>query len=269
MTQYHFISGLPRSGTTLLSAILQQNPMISSGIISPAATILVAMQKAVSNSNEASAFLSKTQKLNQLRHCITDCYDNNEEIVFDNNRGWSCKLPILSTLFPDSKIICCVRKLPWIIDSIEKLIRSNKTDLSGIFNFDPGKTVYERSQHLISPNGLIGFAVNALKEGYYSEYSDKLLLIEYDALVKYPKEVIQQVYEWTNIPMYHKHDFNNVEQLPGIIEFDKNLGTPGLHSVGKTIKYQDRQTILPPDIFGSFTDPFWRLHKTKAKVITA
>lgn len=32
---YHFISGLPRSGSTLLSALLLQNPRFHAGISSP------------------------------------------------------------------------------------------------------------------------------------------------------------------------------------------------------------------------------------------
>ncbi|MGA8585530.1 MAG: sulfotransferase [Roseiarcus sp.] len=31
----HFISGLPRSGSTLLAALLRQNPRISAGMSSP------------------------------------------------------------------------------------------------------------------------------------------------------------------------------------------------------------------------------------------
>jgi len=34
----HFISGLPRSGSTLLSAILRQNPRFYAGMTSPVAT---------------------------------------------------------------------------------------------------------------------------------------------------------------------------------------------------------------------------------------
>ena len=35
MKQYYFISGLPRSGSTLLSAILRQNPDFYADIASP------------------------------------------------------------------------------------------------------------------------------------------------------------------------------------------------------------------------------------------
>ncbi|MBD9680249.1 sulfotransferase, partial [Pseudomonas sp. PDM18] len=35
MQNFHFISGLPRSGSTLLSAILLQNPRFHAGMSSP------------------------------------------------------------------------------------------------------------------------------------------------------------------------------------------------------------------------------------------
>jgi sulfotransferase len=35
MKTYNFISGLPRSGSTLLSSILKQNPRFTSGISDP------------------------------------------------------------------------------------------------------------------------------------------------------------------------------------------------------------------------------------------
>jgi len=36
--QVHFISGLPRSGSTLLCALLRQNPRFSSAVTSPVAS---------------------------------------------------------------------------------------------------------------------------------------------------------------------------------------------------------------------------------------
>ena len=38
--RFHFISGLPRAGTTLLAAILNQNPRFRAGMTSPLADIM-------------------------------------------------------------------------------------------------------------------------------------------------------------------------------------------------------------------------------------
>ena len=58
------------------------------------------------------------------------------------------KLPLLATLFPQARVICCVRAA-WIFDSIERLIRKNKFQPSAIFNFEPGGNVYSRVEGLI------------------------------------------------------------------------------------------------------------------------
>ena len=67
-----------------------------------------------------------------------------ETVIFDTNRGWTTKLPALVELFPDAKMICCVRNPAMILDSVESLVRRNAFELSGIFSFDSGGTVYSR-----------------------------------------------------------------------------------------------------------------------------
>ena len=49
---YHFISGLPRSGSTLTSALLRQNPRFQAGISSPVAGLFEGIIAQVSAGNE-------------------------------------------------------------------------------------------------------------------------------------------------------------------------------------------------------------------------
>ena len=58
----HFISGLPRSGSTLLAGILRQNPHFHAMMTSPVGGIYMAMQMAVSRKNEAAVFIDEGQK---------------------------------------------------------------------------------------------------------------------------------------------------------------------------------------------------------------
>jgi sulfotransferase len=43
-TKFHFISGLPRAGSTLLSAILKQRPRFSATMTSPVAALACAIR---------------------------------------------------------------------------------------------------------------------------------------------------------------------------------------------------------------------------------
>lgn len=267
MTQLHFIAGLPRSGSTLLAAILRQNPAITASMSSPVGGIFSAMQKTISRGNEAAMFLSDGQRERLLRNVFTECYADANDVVFDTNRIWPSKLPTLVKLFPDCKVICCVRQVAWIMDSIERLIRRNAFELSGIFGFELGGTVYSRVAGLGSSNGLVGFALDALREGFYGEYGDRFLMVEYEALAKAPGETVNTIYDWLGLPRYVHHDFERIEQIPGAAEFDEKLGTPGLHSVRGKVEWQDRQTILPPELFASFPAPFWRANNLRQNVL--
>ena len=58
----HFISGLPRSGSTLLAAILRQNPHFHAGMSSPVGTLFNALLRQMSQDNEAAVFIDDAQR---------------------------------------------------------------------------------------------------------------------------------------------------------------------------------------------------------------
>jgi len=254
----HFISGLPRSGSTLLAGILRQNPRFHAMMTSPVGSIYMAMQGAMSRRNEAAVFISDQQKRALLAGVFSSYYQEigSEKVIFDTNRIWCTKLPSLADHFPSAKVICCVRDVSWIMDSVERLIRRNPHELSGLFGFEPGGTVYTRINRLALNDGLVGYALDAVREAYYGEQADRLLLVEYEALTRQPRETIARIYDFIQEQPY-VHDFDNVEY--DAREFDLAIGAPGLHAVGRTVAYRERPTILPPDLFHRFTgDMFWR-----------
>ena len=148
--------------------------------------------------------------------------------AIDSNRAWTGKLPLLVQLFPDCRLICCVRQPAWIMDSVEKLLRKYPLQVSGLFKFDANMNVFDRADMLAASNGMIGYPLNSLKEAYYGPYADRLMLVDYDGLAANPARVISAIYEWLSLPAL-KHDFDNVQPIPGASEFDARLGTPGLH----------------------------------------
>jgi sulfotransferase len=257
----HFISGLPRSGSTLLAALLRQNPRFHASIMSPVGEIFNATLRAMSAKNEAAVFIDSATRWRVLRGIFDNYYkiEGNASVwsIFDTNRGWTTKLPALVELFPDCRMICMVRNPAWVLDSVERLIKSNPFDLSGIFNFDPGGTVYTRAEQLSKMDGMIGFAYGGLREAVYGPHADRLLLVRYESLVEHPNAMMGHIYEFIDEEPI-KHDFNHIAPLPGIEEFDARLGTPGLHKVLSKVIRPDHPTVLPPDLFARYEkDAFW------------
>jgi sulfotransferase len=65
--QFHFISGLPRSGSTMTSAILRQNPRFNVGMSSPIAGLFDGMISQVSAGSELASMVSNEQRARLLR----------------------------------------------------------------------------------------------------------------------------------------------------------------------------------------------------------
>lgn len=255
----HFISGLPRSGSTLLAALLRQNPRFHAGMTSPVGGVFNAMMTATSARTEGAVFIDDDQRERLLR-AVFDAYYADihpHKVVFDTNRQWTTKLPALTRLFPGAKMVCCVRNPAWVIDSIENLIRRNAFELSGIFNFEPGGTVYSRVEGLGKGDGMAGFAWNALREAIFGPQSDRLLLVRYETLTTNPLSALAAVYDHIGEPLF-AHDPCNIEPAYDMIEFDLRIGTPGLHHVGRAVRPAERPTVLPPDLFKRYEgDAFW------------
>jgi sulfotransferase len=118
-------------------------------------------------------------------------------------------------------------------------------------------TIYTRVGSLAAGNGTVGFAWNAVQEAFYSEYAERLIVIDYEALTRDPKRAMDFLYGHLNLPKFD-HDFDNVAFEAGE-EFDQQIGIPGLHTVARQVRFSQRPTILPPDLFERFSGRnFWR-----------
>jgi sulfotransferase len=259
----HFISGLPRSGSTLLSALLTQNPRVHAAMTSPVGSLVNGLMRQMSQENETAVFIDDEQRARILKACVEAFYADIHpgRIVFDTNRQWASKLPLLAKLYPGAKVICCVRSPAWVLDSLERLTRENPLEPSGIFKFDPTGTVYGRAEGLMGGNGMVGYALNCLREAVFGERPERLLLVRYESLARDPLAILDAIYAFVGEPAF-AHDVNDVQQDFSALEFDARIGAPGLHTVRSKVRAAVRPTILPPDLFRKYdADAFWERPK--------
>jgi sulfotransferase len=258
-TRLHFISGLPRAGSTLLAGILRQNPRFHAAMTSPVGALFSVMLNAMSRGNETALFIDEEQRKDLLASLFESYYrpQQDKDVIFDTNRVWCARLPALLSIFPDAKVICCVRSVAWIMDSIERLVRRNAFEPSRLFATPEERaTVFSRVEALAHRDRMVGFAWSALKEAYYGEHGRSLLILEYDILAQRPAETLRLIYQFLGEAAFD-HDFDNVEYAEP--EFDAQLSTPGLHTVKRRVEFKPRRTVLPPDLFSKYTAlSFWR-----------
>jgi sulfotransferase len=249
----HFITGLPRAGSTLLAAILRQNKCMSAAMTSPVSDVFASALHVMSLS-ETSLFLSNVQRANILKGIVHNYYADcpPETTIFDTSRMWSAHTALIARLFPSARLICCVRNPAWIVDSIERLVRCNSLLTAKMFGPDVGN-VYARAEVLMK-NGVLGASLQALRQAWYSEEASKLIAIQYDSLAQRPGETLRKLYHLIGEAQF-PHTFDNLEYDES--DFDARLNMPGLHRVSKRVELRKRDTILPPDLFRQFDDSFW------------
>lgn len=234
---------------------------------SPVGGLFNTLLSEMSAKNEGAVFIDNAQRQRILQGLFDNYYaDHGAEVVFDTNRLWCSKLPALATLFPEARVIACVRSVSWIIDSIERLIQKNAFEPSSIFNYQAGGTVYTRANGVAGSDGMVGFAYDALKQAIYGgDAKDRLLLVRYESLTANPKATLKAIYAFLGEAAFD-HDFEHIDYDDR--GFDAKAGTPGLHSVRHKVAPSQRTTILPPDLFSRFeNDAFWEHPNTLPKGI--
>lgn len=128
MEQFVALSGLPRTGSTLLSSILSQNPLIHAEGNSAVCQLMWDTQQSVSNSEQIKA--SKKDVGHNLVKSIPHTYyaDVTKSIVVDKCRSWTlpANMSILKRYFDNKpKVIVLVRPLVEIIASFMALRKTN------------------------------------------------------------------------------------------------------------------------------------------------
>jgi sulfotransferase len=257
-SRVHLISGLPRSGSTLLCALLRQNPRFAAAMTSPVASLIGVLMPKMAGASEFAVFFDDEKRRNVLRGVFDSYYADVPagHVVFDTNRTWTGRASLLADLYPHARIICCVREVGWIIDSIERMLRKNPLQLSRVFNFQPGGSVYSRVETLMnSDNGLIGLAWASFREAWFSESARRLIIVSYESLASRPEVTMKRLYEELDEAPF-AHDFDHV--IYDEPDYDAHLGMPGMHRVQEKVEYRKRDSCIPPDIFAKYADVnFW------------
>jgi len=244
----HFLSGIPRSGSTVLAAILNQNPMTHVSTTSG----LVHALDGLANTWHSAGLLNENdperKKLAQtMRGAIDAFYDDTDKpVIIDKGRGWP--IPIIMSamtqvLNTKPKIIATVRSVP---DCMASFVRVAKPE-----NLDEFMYSGQLADHLKA-------AYISLQEGY--EYDKECFcIVEYDNLLADPKAQLDRIHAFLELPPYD-YDFNNIDGS-SVKEDDENLhGYEGMHDIKPKLNRQHSDN--PRDVlkyhYNQFCQPeFW------------
>jgi len=214
----YFLASLPRSGSTLLSCLLNQRP---DTYASPTSNLCDTMGAAVQMWQQGPATKASSRKeddMIRILRGIQNAHYDTDKFVFDKSRGWSAP-QIIKTMMKvqgDVKIVATVRPVVECLASFAKLMKPESvTDFC-----KRGKL----AEYLF---GIYG----NMKTGY-EEYTDKFLFIEYDDLIDNPQFQLNRIADFVGIDPFI-YDFDNIEDSK---EVDEIWGIENLHKVRPKLK---------------------------------
>lgn len=278
--KFFYLAGLPRTGSTVLGEILNQNENIHVSPASPLSEIISeVLAKWRMNTNTLKAYKHPEQLPNVWRGIREGMYQHRPEpCIIDKSWAWHINDAIDSArniLGEEMKVICTVDDIAACLASFIMLIRSNPDYVSYIDD-------YLRHQRLESSDenrcaammdakvgGSVGWCYQNLKQTWQGKNRTNLLLIERADLVRDPQAVLEKIYVFLEIPGLatwgdgQTHYFDRIEKE--ITEDDgAAYGIPDLHKLGPKLRDRSWQAkeVLGNQLFFKYKRlEFWRPKK--------
>lgn len=245
MKQYFFLSGLPRSGSTVLAAILNQHPDIHASSTSGLLDMMMGTLRAWSDSLSAKSSVDQEQSEKEIRNVLRTIMDAKYEhvekpIILDKARSWASDVNIRTmgnVLGYKPKIIATVRNIP---DCAASFARVAKPENLQDFLRDS-----ELIHHLKQ-------AYQALDSGYRFA-PECILFVDYDDLVNDPKTQLKRIHDFLGLSDF-EYDLNNLDGT-NLRERDEEIwSVKGLHDIKPKLGRSHNQSAK--DVLSVFHDDF-------------
>jgi hypothetical protein len=244
----YFLSGLPRSGSTVLAAILNQNPLLYVTATSGLSTIMgTVVEKWETDDSMHVQGKDEAEIYRLLNGIVKAKYENvTKPIVIDKSRIWpnpTIMKTMTRVLGEQPKIIATVRNVP---DCAASFVRVAKPE--NVQNFLVSSELIEH----------LKYGYMQLQEGM-EKNPDCFCIVDYDDLLKKPQEQIQRIHDFLGLEPF-AYDFKNIEGSVVAEKDEEVWNLPGLHDVKPILKKQHNETAqeVLGHKFHEFDQPkFW------------
>lgn len=261
---FYFMAGMPRSGSTLLISILNQNPALYGTPTSPLLDLLFLNEQAWRKCPSVIANPVPIQLESISESIINGCWEHiPQNIIIDKHRGWGRNLKTIQHIFKKKpKLIVTVRDIPSVLASFMRLLRNSKTNPNYI-----DQILIDNNIPLTDSNRVDVLWQNFVYDPWdsfrtaYNMDKTSLLLIDYDELIKEKEVCMKSIYDFLELP-YFTHNFNNIQNDTK----DDDLlawGLEDLHTIRPKLEKTAKspEEILGKDIFEKYHSmnlEFWK-----------
>jgi sulfotransferase len=244
MNAIHFISGTPRSGSTLLSALLRQNSALHAHMTTPVLAMQQALYSTMGATQEWSAFITDAQRARDEGGAHLFYEDVPAEKIARHQSRWSAKLPTIAALFPEAR------------DRLRARVLGHRFRAAVHAQPPVVEAVQSRQRHdglcrtLSGPTAPWVFTWHAVREALFGAFSNRMILIDYEALTRSGARWNISTACWAWPRSSTTSTTSNSTRLTNLTR----IGLPGMHSVRRKVEYVERRTILPPNCSTVFAE---------------
>ena len=238
----HFLSGLPRSGSTVLSSLLNQHPQVYSTSTSGLVEIMGAVCTTWESSPSTIAQGSDTGEVYQMLKSVMESkYEHiSKPIIIDKSRAW-VNPAIIKTMSKilgrPPKIIATVRSTT---DCAASFVRVAKPDDMNDFLSNSSLIKHLKSSYTLLSAG-------------FKEFPESILFIDYDDLISNPQKEMNRIHDFLGLDKY-EYDFQQIDTNVVAENDEKAWGIKNLHKISSKLEYQN--SISSKDVLGYYFDSF-------------
>jgi sulfotransferase len=255
MKHLFFNSSMPRSMSTLLQCILNQNPVICATPTDPVLEYVYSSRAAYSTTPEVKAMDQELARKTWLAFCrggmhaYANAYTDKPNLCIKTRGGTIHYRLFESILETKPKMICMVRDLRSILSSMEKLHRAGFEKHQPIVNHGEMKGTNTQKRvmaWLQSPP--VGMALERLQQCFLEGINKEVLYVRAEDLTTHPAQQMKRIYDYLGMESF-THDFTNVEQ--SVKEDDSAYGlSDALHTIRSEVRplKADYDQILGPQL---------------------
>jgi sulfotransferase len=236
---YYFLAGFPRSGNTLLSSILNQNPEIYSSPLSPVVEYMWQCHQANLNLEHAKTNPYPNRSKNIISNIIKNYYEDVEKpIVFDRDKNWAnpSNIEMLNSYIDfKPKIVFTTRPMIEILASTIAIFKDQLVDMMNESGYVPDNNLNKNDNlcdFIMSEHGQIGrlspvfFSIDNLNDGM-------IHIVKYEDLLSSPQKTMNSIYDFLEIEKF-QHNFTNIQKIDQ--ENDSAAGHPkNLHKIRRKL----------------------------------
>lgn len=253
MQSIRFMAGLPRSGTTLLGAIMSQNPDVYVSPQSDLTEHLHRVHLATANGEDVQLGVLQSQHKALLRGVIPAFYsDTPHPVVIDKARRWGNPyyLRLLTEVMPEPpRILCPVRPLAEVVASFVRKAQENPETnyIDRQMVADDFLPYWRRSiddarvDWLLQPGGMLDAAMLSVSSALKPETEHLFHVFTYADLVAEPGKTLDGIYDFLGVDRF-AHDFTTIPVAEPHADAEV-LGVPDFHAVRPTVA----ATAPPPE----------------------